>query len=847
MQNIKKSSILNAEELINLKVEAKHKRCGGCENNCFLTVNKFSSGKTFITGNRCENFNYAEIDKTEEKIETINLFEKKTARLFSYEPLDLNKAKRGEIGIPRVLNMYENYPFWFTLFTELSFRVILSDPTRKSIYESGMSTISSDTLCYPAKIANGAIMNLFKKNVKIIFYPAINFEEKEDIEADNHFNCPVVATYPETIRANMKEKFREYNAQLISDFIPYDNKKKLAKKISEIFNIPKREVKKAVKKAILEDKNFKSDIRKYGEDAISFLEKKDERNNDRIGIVLAGRPYHLDREVNHGLDTLITSLGFSVLTEDSIAHLAKNGRKLRVLDQWMYHSRLYRAADFVKRHKNLELIQLNSFGCGPDAVTVDQVKEILREKAYKIQENPFDDSHKLYTVLKIDEGNNLGAAKIRLRSLKSALLKKNTTANTNRSLKDKRVFTYQRKHFTKEMKKDYTLIMPQLAPYHFHILEAAISSLGYNVVLLPDVNKNAIEEGLRYINNDACYPTIVALGQIISFLKSGKVDLDKAAIFMSQTGGGCRASNYIALLRKALSELGLSHIPVVSVSVAGLEKNEGFKFNYAFIKRAVISLILGDVLMQVTQKMRPYELNSGETDALCEKWTMEIKENMSHFSLRKMYKFIKDIVFEFDSIEITNEKKTRVGIVGEILVKYHPTANNNIVGLIEKEGGEAVTPSIIDFFLYGMINKEFNLRELSGGFFIMLLSKIGIRLIEGIRNPVRKILAKSKNFEPPAHIRKVAKKASQILSIGNQCGEGWLLTGEMVELIDSGVLNIVCLQPFACLPNHITGKGMLKSLREYNKKANIVPIDYDSGASEVNQINRIKLMMANAL
>ena len=520
----------------------------------------------------------------------------------------------------------------------------------------------------------------------------------------------------------------------------------------------------------------------------------------------------------------------AVITEDSVADRVTLERPIRVLDQWVYHSRMYKAAVFAGTRDDVEIVQLNSFGCGLDAVTTDQVEEICRN------------NNKLYTVLKIDEGSNLGAARIRIRSLKAAIDEREK--NQIKAKADNREF--KRKYFTKKMREEYTIMIPQMSPVHFRHVEVAMKQAGYKAVQLPPVNVKAVDEGLRYINNDACYPTIVSLGQIISALKSGEFDLDRTAIFMSQTGGGCRASNYVSLLRKALKDLDMEQIPVISVNMAGLESNPGFKITLPLVKSSMMGIIYGDMFMRVLYATRPYEQVKGSADALYEKWATAADENIRKGSFSQFKKNLKGIVRDFDALPLRDIKKPKVGVVGEILVKYHPTANNDIVSVIENEGGEAVVLDLLDFFLYGMYSKKFNYEHLSGSWKQMKGNQIAIDILELIRKPYRKALRESRRFEEPLHIEEIAEEASKLISIGNQCGEGWLLTGEMIDLINSGCENIVCLQPFACLPNHVTGKGMLKALRKYNPKANIAAIDYDPGASSVNQLNRIKLMMATA-
>ena len=819
-----RSSLIQPGQMEDFRVLSSHTRCKGCENNCLLTVNHFSGKNRYITGNRCEKG--AGGEKTSSDLP--NLFEYKYRRLFSYLPLEAKFAPRGTVGIPRVLNMHENYPFWFTFFTQLGFRVVLSPASSKKLYESGMETISSDTACYPAKLVHGHIKWLIDQKVDWIFYPNINYERAEDKTAPNHYNCPIVGTYPEVIAHNMDDLFQLSGVRFSHPFLPYDDDLRLTQQLSHLlaeFNIDSAQVAQAVKEGRAEDESFKEDIRARGEQALQYIREKGLK-----AVVLAGRPYHLDPEINHGIDQLITTFGMAVLTEDSVAHLTELARPLRILDQWMYHSRLYKAAQYVGGRQELELIQLNSFGCGLDAVTTDQVEEILRGR------------NKLYTVLKIDEGSNLGTARIRIRSLAAAMEEREKNGVACRTESQ----PFVRRVFTKQMKKDYTILVPQMSPIHWEFLKPAVEKGGYRVEMLPSVDTNAIEEGLKYINNDACYPTIVSLGQVINALKSGRYDLEKTAVVMSQTGGQCRASNYISLLRKALLDLHMEQVPVISLNYGGLEQNPGFAISFSMLKAAGMALVYGDVIMRVLYATRPYEQKAGAAQALYRTWAGRIVKNIEDGSLRRFGKNIRQIVRDFDALPLTDQKKPKVGVVGEILVKYHPTANNDIVGIIEAEGGEAVVLDLIDFFLYGMYSKKFNYEQLSGTKSAMQKNLLAVRLIEMFRAGARKALAESRRFSPPIPIEEMAQKAQKITSLGNQCGEGWLLTGEMVELLDSGVENIVCLQPFACLPNHVTGKGMIKALRKYNPLANIAAIDYDPGASNVNQLNRIKLMMATA-
>lgn len=820
------SDLLSAEELDGFSMENRHVRCGGCANNCRLTISKFSDGSRFVTGNRCEKG----AGKAAQESDEHNLFQYKYERLFHYEPLAPERAPRGEIGLPRVLNMYENYPFWFTFFTKLGFRVVLSPPSSKELYQSGMDTISSDTACYPAKLVHGHIKWLATHGVKRIFYPSLNFEMIEDETAGNHYNCPIVAMYPEVVAGNMDELLRDNDVAFMHPFLPYFDDKRLIERLFEEFRslgIRKGDIHRAVCAGRAEDAAFKTDVVNKADEIIHWVE-----HTGGHAIVLAGRPYHLDPEINHGIDKLITSYGFAVLTESSVAGRVKLQRPIRVVDQWAYHSRLYKAADFCGTRDDMDLVQLNSFGCGLDAVTTDEVEELL------------SGSNKLYTLLKIDEGANLGAARIRIRSLKAAIEERERLGFRHGDP----LPPFDRIVFTKQIRKDYTLIVPQMAPMQFDLFQTALRNGGYNAVVLPAVDKRAVDTGLKYINNDACYPTIVTLGQIISALQSGEFDLDRTAVIITQTGGGCRASNYIALLRKALKEIGMAQVPVVSVNFSkALETDPGFTLSRKLVVGMVYAVIYGDLFMRLTNATRPYELVPGSVDRLYRRWNEIAKQNVVAVNKRDFKKNIRQIVEDFDTIPLRADvRKPKVGVVGEILVKYHPNANNDIVGIIEREGGEAVVPDLLDFLLYCLKNPDFNHPKMAGKKAMQVGCRLGIQYIYSYRKYAERALERSHRFEKPKRIDEIAEKAERITSLGTQCGEGWILAGEMMEFVDSGVENIVCLQPFACLPNHVVGKGMIRPMRKFDPRSNIVAIDYDPGSSEVNQLNRIKLMMATA-
>ena len=818
-----KTTMLSIDQINNLEYSTSMTTCQGCTNHCRLTVNKFTGGRQHISGNRCERG----IGKVKNADNIPNLFDYKYKRLFSYESLSPDKATRGTVGIPRVLNFYENYPFWFTFFTKLGYRVVLSPRSTHQIYELGIESIPSESECYPAKISHGHVEWLIKQKVDFIFYPGLFYEREEVEGATNHYNCPIVTSYSENIKNNV-EAITNGEVRLRNPFMAFTNlETATASLVKEFSEIPAQEIIDAAKDGWEEMAKARKDVQLKGEETLKWMEE-----NNRHGIVLAGRPYHIDPEINHGIPDMICSYGVAVLTEDSVSHLGSPERPLIVSDQWMYHSRLYAAASFVRTRDDLDLIQLNSFGCGLDAVTTDQVNDIL------------SGSDKIYTCLKIDEVNNLGSARIRVRSLLAAIRvrKQKNKKATVHDCSNHRVL------FTEDMRKNYTLLCPQMSPIHFDILEPAFSACGYNFVVMQNDNRHAIDMGLKYVNNDACYPSLWVVGQIMDELLSGKYDLNRTAVIMSQTGGGCRATNYVGFIRRALKKAGMEQIPVVSLNLSKLEANPGFHLNFEMLQRAAYGAIFGDVFMRCVYRMRPYEKVPGSVNACHEKWLPVVKDFVTskHMSLFKFKKLCREIIEDFDKIEITDEIKPRVGVVGEILVKFAPAANNHLVDLLEQEGAEAVVPDLIDFMLYCFYNQIYKADELGTSKKVAVMMRGAIWLIEQVRSGAYKAFEKSVHFDPPTSIYKLVEYAKPIVSIGNQTGEGWFLTGEMVELIKEGANNIVCTQPFGCLPNHVVGKGVIKQMRHLYPGCNIVAIDYDPGASEVNQLNRIKLMLSTA-
>ncbi len=824
------SAMLSEAEIEAFTYETKAAHCNGCANKCRLTVNIFPDGARYISGNRCEKG----LQNKEAANSAPNLFEYKRQRLFSYDTLTKEEARRGTIGIPRVLNLYEDYPFWAVFFRQLGFQTVLSPFSDRAIFRMGMDSIPSESECYPAKLVHGHIEWLIDQGVDTIFYPCVYYERKERDSLQNCFNCPMVISYPENIRNNV-EDLAENGVRYLCPFLSFADEEILTQTLCEFmkneYGIKKAEVEAAAHAAWEEQLNFKEDVLEEGRRALQWMEA-----NHAKGIVLAGRPYHLDPEINHGIPEMIHGFGLAVFTEDSIAGMSERSLVLRATNQWTYHSRLYAAAEFVSHHKDLELVQLNSFGCGLDAITIDQVQDLLTQAG------------RMYTLLKIDEVSNLGAAKIRIRSLLAAMRMREKDPQFSR---DYKIEDFSHPEFTQEMHdENYTIICTEMVPYHFDLIESVMRACGYNLVMLREENQRSIDLGLKYVNNDACYPAIITTGQILGAVTSGKYDPHRMAVLMIETGGGCRATNYVGFIRKALKEAGYEYIPILSPNMRTMEMDPGFHFSFKMGIRLMQALIYGDVLMRVLHRVRPYEEVEGSADALYQKWMKICSDKLEKQGTTTRWGFYgtcRSIIREFDQLPVKEQpQKPKVGIVGEVLVKYMPIANNHLIGLLEEEGAEVVVPDFIEFLEFFFWNAIYRNKHLGGPRLGAVVSKGIIIFLNYSRRPVVRAMKHSDRFRDRVLFKEIQNDAQEVMSLGNHCGEGWYLGGEVIDLIHRGVNNVVCAQPFGCLPNHIAGKGIMKKVKDLYPQANIVAIDYDPSASRVNQLNRIKLMMEAA-
>ena len=812
------SQLLSAEAMQDFTVQSKTYHCQGCGNHCQITMQRFPDGSRYFTGNRCERGEGKPLNTHKEP----NIYAYKLKRLFDYYK-PLKDAPRGRIGIPRTLNMYEDYPFWFTFFTQLGYEVVISRETNAALYFKGMTTVPSDTMCYPAKLAHGHIMDLVEKGVPKIFYPCIPYNLKDNVHSsDNNYNCPVVASYPENIRTNM-EVLAEKGIQFMEPFLPINNPERMETRLVEELSdegLTRADIHKALTSAYAELEKYKEDVRQEGERIY-----REATAAGKNVVLLIGRPYHIDAEINHGIPEMIQSYGLPILSEDSVYHMDAHREDLQIVNQWSYHARLYHAAAFAAEHENVTVIQLSSFGCGLDAITTDEVRSILERH------------NRIYTMIKLDEVSNVGAARIRLRSLLAVLSRRDTPVYHE-------VHLPERAHFKRDCDSAKTILAPQMAPIHFALVSAALRDFGYHVVIPQMPDQQAIDLGLRYVNNDMCYPAIVVIGQLLAALQSGQYDPANTSVMLFQTCGACRATNYINLCREAFAAAGFKQVPVFAS--VGLDTDD-FKLTNPLAVAIGKALVYGDTLQTVRNRMQPYELEKGSAQRLYDKWMTICQDELRHGSFLQYRRNLTRLVEEFDRLPIDEQLwKPKVGIVGEILAKYHPVANNNLERVLAREGAEVVMPSLLDFVQYMAFDAIVKRKLLDGKYIDKVKSQIFLQLIRFFKAPMVKALERSRHFTPPMEFTEIARLAQRHVSLGNMAGEGWFLTGEMVKLIEEGVPNIVCLQPFGCLANHITAKGMFRTIREHYENANIVSVDCDASATEVNQLNRLKLMLSVA-
>ncbi len=822
-KNVKKSVSLNSLCTIPAFTQ-KQTNCNSCENKCDIRVYNFGEKQKYYSGNKCEKY-FSNIGITTKFGENSSSWKEQ----FTFKRNVSQNPKNLTIGIPRILNMFENYPFWHKLLTSCGFNVQPSDSSTFKKYENSTRTLMSDNICFPAKLAHSHIDNLVKHKVDRIFMPYVIYEFKDDKNAINSYNCPIVSGYSDVIKSAM-----DIDIPIDSPSISFKDKELLKKACQRyIKNLSPRIYQKsfnlAFEQAMTEYDAYKMQLKKK----MQSVHKKAVEENKML-VMLVGRPYHHDPLIQHKIADIICSYGIDVITEDMVRfdnELLKTPQG--TVMQWQYTNNIIKAANWVAQSKdNVHLIQLTSFGCGPDAFIIDEITDVLRR------------ANKIHTVLKVDDITNQGSLKLRIRSLiESIKIKDSISANEPEKAIVNKTFNNE--------DKERTILAPFFSDFYSPLLPPLFKMAGYKIEILPPSDKISQEYGLKYVNNEVCFPTTVVIGDIIKALKSEKYNPDKVAIGMTQTGGQCRATNYLALIKKSLIQAGFPNVPVVSLAVGDglINEQPGFSIDWKKLANKTLNaLFYCDSIAKLYYASYPREKTIGEANRLKSKYIQLAVDNLLEYSTRDVLKLLQEAVNEFYSIIDIDKKVPKIGIVGEIFVKFNPQCNHNTIDWIKDQGVEVVVPPLSDFAMQFFVNRKVNLEnfteqkshKITNAFTNAIQSYLEHKI-----SKFNKVCSEFPHFIPFYKIDKEAKNAKQLVSLSAQYGEGWLIPGEIVSFSHSNINHVISLQPFGCIANQIVAKGIEKKVLKLYPDMNLLYLDFDNGVSKANVHNRIHFMINN--
>ncbi|MDR0547590.1 MAG: acyl-CoA dehydratase activase-related protein [Dysgonamonadaceae bacterium] len=842
-------------ELIDIQnIKTKELNCNGCTNKCTVLRFHFPNGNTSYAGNKCEKVFF---NKNSVKVKGYNAFDAKNEMLFRSQTSSQPSSK-GKLGIPRVLNMYENFPFWQTLFEECGFEVVLSPESDMKLYQSGVGSVMSDNICFPAKLAHGHILALVEAKVDRIFYPIVPKDDKEFTGANNSFNCPVVSGYPEVIRSAMNPA-ENYDIPFDKPVINFANEKVL-----------KEQCRTYIKQLIIENgklKNnfqlstFNSQFNTAFEKANSirksytkqFIEAQQVilKNSIKTGdltFIVAGRPYHADPLVNQKVGQILSDLGVNVLTDDvfryfpktfsTLERVGEGWSKLNIVSQWSYPNRVIQTAlEVAKLPKNIQMIQLNSFGCGPDSFFMEETGEILKNAG------------KNHTVLRIDEIASPGSIRLRLRSLIESLQANRVGVGVkNFSLSNENNYTGYNSFF-QQKDKHKTILIPWFTDFLSPFIPAIAKMAGYHFVNCPKTSKTSADIGLKYGNNEVCYPATLVLGDLIAEIETGKYDLDNLAVAITQTGGQCRATNYLGLIKTGLKNAGYEQIPVIAVAFGDVLQNEqdGFKLPVTKIFNiALNALLFGDALNQMFASTVVREKEQGKSLQLFDLYMNKAVNLIENNKPKLFFELLENAVNDFNSIETEDRQFEKVGLIGEIFVKYNNFGQAHITGWLRERNMEVVVPPMLDFFMQAFINQTTNLQNgiKRPNYLTQKLTPVLYQFLKKRTGKFEKIHKKHRFYEPCESIFDLADYAGEVIDLSNQFGEGWLIAGEVASFARRGINRVVCVQPFGCIANHIVAKGIERRLKEFYPAMNLLYLDIDGGMAEVNLHNRLEFLIA---
>lgn len=826
--------------------ESKELHCKGCENRCAVLRYRFRSGKVYYSGNKCERV-FSNSGKDVRK--GLNIYPEKYKLLFSRPVLET--AQRS-IGIPRVLNMYEEYPFWHRLLTDCGFRVVLSSPSQMKPYETALCHVMSDNICFPAKLVHSHIAELEKSGVERILMPYTVFERKDSATAVNSYNCPIVSGYSDVVRSSQST-----SVSIDSPIVNFSDNTLLFKQIKKYLKglgVGSRTISRAFRAALDAQREFEVAVRDKNIEIYNTS-----RQQGALTILLAGRPYHADDLVQHRLSEMLSALGVNVISDDIVrlSPTQSDGETLSVR-QWAFPNRIIKAAQWAgEKGDDVQFVEMTSFGCGPDAFIQDEVRALLQR---------YD---KTLTLLKIDDVQNLGSLRLRVRSLIESIRQavqvrpQNSRDVANFGAPDGANMPSQvgagfntrtpepiSLPRAEDMAEPPTILVPFISEYVSDLLQAFADLIGYKMEVLPMGDEESARLGLKYSNNEVCYPATLIVGDFIKALKSGRYDLNKVAVGITQTGGQCRATNYAGLIKRALIESGLQQVPVITVGVTThSQQGSGSYFHINWRKVAPIllsALLYADTMAKMYYGALPREIAPGLSEALRDKYLRRGADCVRNNDVKGLMRCVGDAAEEFDLI--TRPRQTdKVGIVGEIFLKFHHFAHQEVIHQLTNKGLEVVPPLISSFFIQEFVNiienRRMGLRK--GG-----TNPLMVHLLYGmVKRRIRKINrlgSRFKAWRPFTDIFEQAKGARGIVKGAAQFGEGWLLPAEIVEMAEGDVKNVVSLQPFGCIANHIIAKGVANAIRRRFPDINYLTLDFDSGVSRTNVTNRLLLFMEQA-
>ena len=847
LETAEESTFITMEELKDFSfTQEANVICPFCTNHCKRAVIRFSNGKSWVTNNRCERGEIIgdakEKDvqiqlkkKNQEKNRIPNLYQLREKLLFqNYPTVEAAPDQHTVIGIPRVLSFWDMMPFWTTFFKSLGFQVKLSDKSSRKIYENGLSAVTSDTVCFPAKLVHGHIRNLKEKGVDRIFMPSITTMVPENQEKTSESMCAVVKGYPIVIR-NSDDPERKwgipFDAPLFHWQDPKDRDHQLAAFMEETFGITQKQSEEAMKAGDRAQQEFRSQLKEAGAKVLKEVEE-----NGTYAVVLASRPYQNDALVNHDLPEMLTSLGIPVLTADSLPEAEKVDLKKSRLDIVNnYHARMLSSAIMAARNEHLEYIQIVSFGCGHDAYLSDEIQRVMKEISGKVP-----------LILKLDESDIQGPLRIRVRSFIETvnMRKKRESAGTVHSLTD----PYKVK-FTKKDKKEKIVLIPNTSHAFSRLMSAALSGQGIRTVPLEIGREEAIRLGKKYVHNDICFPAQIVIGEALAPLVHGKYDDADVAVCMAKYVGDCRLTHYGALLRKALDDAGFAHVPILTNDDEDSHNlHPGFKMNLQSSVKVAFGLPMIDVLEELLRKIRPYELKPGSADKAFEEALDQVIYGMRDHGLRGAKKGFKKAIDIMNSIPYDrSEKRPGVLIVGEYLLNFHPGANHDIEKYLEQNGFEIIEARMTDVIRKTYFCRDAQIREfdLKKPFVQKTWYHFANRAFDVAHAFTDRIAKRHPLYERACRLPELVKDSDSIIHHTFDAGEGVLIPGEILHHAKHGCRAFVILQPFGCLPNHVVGRGVVKRLKEIYPDAQILPLDYDPDVSFANVENRLQMLVMN--